>query len=311
MFEEHAVKILIFSIVFIPLVNILNYRFRQLAKLLWFGKVILTFLVLTTSEIILVDWLAETAYISYVKIGFDMLWWLVPAYLINLAMEIFVWTPLEEKTGRLIPNLIRLFAAEMVYALAVLGIIIFISESPILALIVLLQLIVIFGFFIKKALPDLIINIVRPFRIGDWVKIGEFEEGEVIDIEEQTTFIKTRDSCEISIPSRTVLQSPIKNFCYPDKVYWSDIKIKVDAVHPPKRVRKVLLDAVLSADNILKEPESVVLISDMSNDTVEYTVSYCSDNYAGKLFVKENVFIRIWFHLGQAGIPLAIEPQSN
>ncbi|MDM8565445.1 mechanosensitive ion channel [Candidatus Halobeggiatoa sp. HSG11] len=308
MFEEHTVTILILSIVSVLLISLLknkSYKFET-SKLLWFVQAVFTVFILITGEISLSDWLAETTYLSYIKTGFDILWWLVPAYLLNLAMEPFVWTPLEERTWQpiLIPNIVRIFVAEIIYSIAILGIIIYIYESPIIALILLLQLVIVFRYFIKIYFPCLAINIERPFRLGDWVKIGDIEESQVIDITEQMTSLRTRNNYDISIPNNIVLQSTVKNFCFPDEVYLSDIKIKIAAVYPSERVKKILLDALLSVDSILKEPAPVVLVSDINEDSVTYTMSYCDDDYAGKIFVKDAVLTRVWFHVNQAGINL-------
>ena len=124
MFEEHVVKIFIFSVIFILFLSILGKKFRRY-EWIWFGQVISTFLLLSSSEIVFVDWLAETTLVSYVKTGFDILWWLIPAYLIHQATEIFIWPPTETQIGP-ISNLIHIFVAEIIYSVAIFGIIIFI-----------------------------------------------------------------------------------------------------------------------------------------------------------------------------------------
>jgi branched-chain amino acid transport system substrate-binding protein len=254
--------------------------------------VVFTVLILITGEIVLIDWLVETAYISNVETGFDILWWLVPAHLIYLTV----------KYGRFL-------MMATIYSMAMFGIVTFVYKLPIIGLIILLQIYIIGKLIIQKLIDKKTIS--WTMRIGDWLKIGEFEEGELVDITRKTTSIKTRDGCIINIPNHIVSESVIKNFCHPDNVYWLTTKIKVDAVHPPTKVKKILLDAALSADKILKEPSPVVIVTDMSNGTLEYTVAYCSWNYSDKIFVEENMLTRIFYHLKQADIPPAVESQSN
>jgi branched-chain amino acid transport system substrate-binding protein len=309
MFEEHAVKILWFSIIVIPLIHLLGTKLRTLGKWVWFGKVILTLLLLLAGEIVLVDWLAESTHISDVKTGFDILWWLVPAYLMVLAIGPFI-SPIEERYKRFLPDALRILTAIIIYALAVLGIVIFIYELLIVALIFFILFATTIGFYLQQTWASFLVNLLRRFRIGDWVKIDEFEEGEVIDITWQDTRIKTRDECVVTIPNNVVLQSTIKDFCYPDDVYWLTTKIKIDASHTPERVKKVLLDALLAADKILKDPSPVVAVTNINKDTIEYAVSYCSDDYGDKMFVKDDVFIRMWHHLKLAEIIPAIESQK-
>jgi branched-chain amino acid transport system substrate-binding protein len=314
MFEEYAVAILVFSIFSIPFLSILGKilgkEFRQLSKWFWFGQVISTFLLLTSGEIVLVDWLVETTHVSYAQTGFDILWWLVPAYLIILGIETLIWTPTEKKYDRFIPNIIRIFAATIIYSLAVFGIIVFVYKSIIIASIFIVLPVIGIGFAIHQTSAGIALNIDRPFRIGDWVKIGEFEEGEVVDITWRTVRLKTRDECLICIPNQTVLQSTVKNFCYPDDVYWLTTTIKVSDVYASERVKKILLDAVLSANKILREPSPVIIVTNIGSGMIQYNIACCADDYGDKNFIKDGVFIRIWHCLRQADIEHAVESQN-
>ncbi|MDM8563871.1 mechanosensitive ion channel family protein, partial [Candidatus Marithioploca araucensis] len=207
------------------------------------------------------------------------------------------------------PNAFRLFATTTLYSLAVLGIILFLYESIIICSIFFVLSVITIGFFIHQISDGVLLNIERSFRLRDWVKIGEFEEGEVRDVTWRTTHVKTRDGCIIIIPNHVALQSTVKNFCSPDDVFWLTTTVKASDIHAPERVKKILLDAVLSANKVLKEPPPMVVVTDMSDGTIEYAMSYCSDDYADKIFVKEDVLVRTWYHLNWAGITLPNAPE--
>ncbi|MBF0469622.1 MAG: ABC transporter substrate-binding protein, partial [Desulfamplus sp.] len=57
-------------------------------------------------------------YIQKLIMFYDMCWWIMPARLLNIALVRFVWTPLENRTKRKVPNLIRHFVAAIVYLFA-------------------------------------------------------------------------------------------------------------------------------------------------------------------------------------------------
>ncbi len=68
---------------------------------------------------------------------------------------------------------------------------------------------------ISNIFAGLALNIERPFRIGDKVKIGDLNEGEVLDITWRTIKIRTRDNVLVSIPNSAAAENPIHNLSYP------------------------------------------------------------------------------------------------
>ncbi|MDM8565446.1 mechanosensitive ion channel [Candidatus Halobeggiatoa sp. HSG11] len=303
----------IFEILFISILISIWFigvnRYYEDFKFLWVGQIILTIIILITGEIILTNHFSEIIYL--IETGFNILWWLVSAYLIYLAINILTIIPYEKKYGAYKYEEIahdRLVIIITFNSLALFGIAIFVYEAPIIGLIILVQI-----YIIKKLISQRITDkneFDRRLRFN-WVKIGEFEEGRVVKQTQKMVSINTRYDNIINIPNHVVSQSVIKNFEHPDCVYWSTIKIKAYSFHPPTKVKKILLDALLNADKILAEPSPVVVVSDISNDMMEYTLAYCSDDYASKDFIKEEVFIRILHHFKQANISQVIESQHN
>jgi len=292
-------------------------KFSRLSKLIWFFQVIFAFLWLLSGEIIFADWLAERTdmyQLEYIIKIFDILWWLIPAFLLNVASERFIWTPLEKQVGPL-PNIIRHFFALLVYIMASLGIVVFVYEqrftsllatSSVLAMIIGLAV----QINISNMFSGIVINMDRPFRIGDWTKIGTFDEGEVVDINWRATRLKARNGCILSIPNSRASESVIINFHYPDNVYWLWPTVYVHPRHNPVRVKKILLDALLSANTILKDPEPVILLTGINEWAASYWVAFCADSYASKYFILEDVWTRIWFHLNRAEIAPAVMRQE-
>ncbi|EDN68805.1 MscS Mechanosensitive ion channel [Beggiatoa sp. PS] len=315
---KYAYYLMILSSIFILLLNIISKKFRQWSKWVWFFQVILAIILLLSGEVLLVRWLAEEigAYnMKFVIRIFDILWWIIPAFLINMASESFIWTPLEAKSGRLIPNIVRLFLAFIIYFMAIVGIIAFVYDQQLTSILATSGVIaMIIGLAIQINISNIFsgiaINIERPFRIGDWVKIGEFDEGEIVDITWRTTRLKTRAECILSIPNSMASESPILNFCYPDDVYWLWPTVYVHPMHPPARVRKILLDALLSAEKVLKDPAPVVLFTGINEWAASYWIAFCADDYGDKNFILEDVWTRVWFHLNRGGITPAVQRQE-
>lgn len=315
---QYAYNLMVLSSIFILLLNIVSKKYRSFSKGVWFFQAVLAFLLLLSGEVLLVDFLSQNieAYnMKFVIRIFDILWWLIPAFLLNLASESFIWTPIEEKTGRLIPNIVRLFLGFIIYFMAIVGIIAFVYEQQLTSILATSGVIaMIIGLAIQINISNIFsgiaINIERPFRLGDWVRIGSFDEGEIVDITWRTTRIKTRQECILSIPNSMASESPILNFCYPNDVFWLWPTVYVHPMHPPARVKKVLLDALLSAEKIIKDPSPVVIMTGINEWAASYWIAFSADDYAGRFFILEDVWTRVWFHLNRAGITPAVQRQE-
>jgi branched-chain amino acid transport system substrate-binding protein len=317
---SYAYNVLILSVIAILLLGIasISAKFKSFSKLIWLFQTIFAFGFLLASEIVLVDKLAEnqtnTYFLSVIIRGFDILWWMTPAFFLNLASERFIWTPLQIKTGRPIPNIVRIFLGFIIYFLALVGVTAFVFEQALTSILATSGVIaMIIGLAIQINISNIFsgiaINIERPFRIGDWVQIGHFDEGEVTDITWRSTRLKTRAECMLSIPNSIASESAIVNYSYLPK-FWLWPTVYVHPMHPPDRVKKILLDALLSADKILKAPAPMVIFTGINEWAASYWVVFCSNDYANKFTILEDVWTRIWFHLNRAGIAPAVQRQE-
>jgi len=318
--SEFGKYMLVISTIFLLLVIIVEYRKKILlnATLLWFFHVIVSFIFFISLEAVLADHLIErvnTYHYRQFKTFFDMLWWVIPAFFINSAFKRFIWYPIEEKTGRKIPNIVCRFVSFVIYMMTLLGIIAFVFDQRITSLLATSGVIaMIIGLAIQINISNIFsgiaINLERPFQIGDWVKISDLKEGQVIDITWRTTRLKTRDDCIVSIPNSTTSESIIHNYHYPDDIYRLWFTVHIDPGHSPERVRKILMDAVLSSDCVLKTPEPKTRFIGLTDWAADYLISFSTRDYGEKIHSTETVWSRVWTHLYRAGIMPAIQRQE-
>ena len=322
-----AYYMMVLSGICIVLLSIFSKKFKDMSKLVWFFQSVLTVMLLLSSEIWLLDSLSQIKkdhdFISNLTFDptfviniFDIFWWLIPAFLLNLASEKFIWTPLEIKSGRQIPNIVRLFLSFLIYFMAIVGIVAFVYDEQLTSILATSGVIaMIIGLAIQINISNIFsgiaINIERPFRLDDWVQIGDFEEGKVVDITWRSTRILTRKECILSIPNSMAAESPILNFCFPKDVFWLWPTVYVHPKHSPERVKKILLDALLSANHkVLKKPAPIVFFTGINEWAAGYWIAFCADDYANKYSILEEVWTRVWFHLNRAGITPAVQRQE-
>lgn len=292
---------------------------RYFPKVLWFVYAAFSILLLLSSEVSLLSFLqsnvSNNKYLELVVEIFDILWWVVPAILLQLLIDLFVWMPIEQRTNRKIPRIGRRFVSFSIYLMTSFAIMGFVYDQKLTSLLATSGVIaMIVGLAIQINISNIFsgiaINIEQPFRVGDWVSIGAFEEGKVIDITWRSTRIMSRAGSILSIPNSLASESPIHNFDYPDDSFWLRFTVHVHPSHHPQRVQKIIKDAVLSSHVVQKVPEPYVVFRGVNEWSAGYLV-YCSvRDYTWKLMHEEAVWIRIWIHLNRAGITPAIQQQD-
>jgi len=324
--HQFAPHFLIFTAIMTLLLFMVSYAERHL-RYLWFVQAIFAFLLLISLEIFL-DNVEGKTYVEYISkdietlraivlTTFDILWWLMPAILLDVAVRRFFWIPLEEKTGRSVPGLMRFLISFIIYSLACFGVIAFVFKQPIASLLATGGLLAgVIGFALQTNLSNIFsgiaLSIERSFRVGDWVKIGS-DEGKVVDMNWRVTHIQTRGKYILSIPNGVVSTSNIHNFSYPDNQYWLKCTVYVDPKYDPRKIEEILIRAVFSVEEegVMTDAKPLILFDGIVTEVnlVSYAILFKTEDYQYKGRVLKNVWQSIWIHLSQAGIIIPAEPE--
>jgi branched-chain amino acid transport system substrate-binding protein len=294
-------------------------RLRRNCRLIWFIQMMTAITALISCESLTVDRLiyyVEPYHAKLIKYFFDIIWWLVPALFVDLAIKRFIWIPIEDKTDREIPDIVVGFFSFIIFLLAISGIFAFVFNQKITSILAASGVVaMIIGLAIQINISNIFsgiaLNIERPFLIGDWVKIGEIDEGRILDITWRATRVLTRDHSIISVPNSMASESIIRNFHYPDNTFRLWFKVNIDPAQPPESVEKILYDAVLSAPYVISDPAPLVSFSGLSHWSGEYTISFSSTDYGGKIKTRNAVWKRVWNHLKRAGISPVFQRQDT
>ena len=148
----------------------------------------------------------------------------------------------------------------------------------------------------------------QPFQPGDWIKVSDFDEGEVVDISWRTTKILTKDNSILSFPNSTVSEGQIKNYNSPTSVTRQTILVKIDPLHRPKDVEKILLDACLACSNTLLSDEPYAKLHHIDDWFAQYKLSYSISDFQNRGIIKQEVWKNVWTHLDYANVMFATHP---
>jgi len=155
----------------------------------------------------------------------------------------------------------------------------------------------------------LVISIEKPFRINDWIKVGE-HEGRVAAITWRTTHLRTRDNDNLVIPNSKMADERVLNYYYPHPVHREKVKVGVGYGEPPYRVRRALLDCAAGVPGILDKPAPDVLLLSFEPSSILYELRVWIDDVAQNQRITSDLRARIWEELRREGIDIPYPIQT-
>ncbi|UWY26457.1 mechanosensitive ion channel family protein [Flavobacterium sp. TR2] len=129
---------------------------------------------------------------------------------------------------------------------------------------------------IANMVAGLVITYMRPFKVGDYIKIGDVS-GEVIEKTGLVTRIRTPKFEDITIPNSTVLSSTSTNYSANTKnstnglLIHTTVTIGYDV--PWKDIHAALIDAASKTEMTEKEPKPFVLQTSLDDFYVSYQIN--------------------------------------
>lgn len=127
---------------------------------------------------------------------------------------------------------------------------------------------------IANIVAGVVITYMRPFQIGDRVKINQ-TIGDVIEKSLLVTKIKTLKNEDVTIPNATIINTHLWNFTkYAEKlglVLYSSVTIGYDV--PWMKVNKLLINAAGKTPFTLKDPTPFVLHKNLNDYYVNYEIN--------------------------------------
>jgi len=315
-----AIYLFFFCIIAQLLVYVYEKRHLKNNKVfLWLLKIILIIVNWLSIEILIITYITTHVdnyyFLRNAVYGFDILWWLIFSYIILLAIQNFVWIPIEQKTNQKIPRLARNSVSFIIYLLAIFGIVAFVFDQKLTGLLATSgMLAMIIGLAIQINISNifsgLALSIEKPFQVGDEIKIGDFDTGYVLDITWRTIKIRTDDNILLSIPNSLAAESPIQNLTHTiTGVYTLRIIVHINSEDVDNNVVNVLEKAILSVEHILPDPPPQIIFQGVNQITADYLLECFIDNYQNKDICTENIWKNIVIQMKKAGIPFAKQYQ--
>src|SRR5213594_1421025 len=140
------------------------------------------------------------------------------------------------------------------------------------------------------------IQINRPYKVGDWLQVGE-RFAEVREINWRSTRLCTNDDIYLDIPNNEMVSHQIVNLHYPTEIHAMRIRVGIDYNVPPNRVKDALARAAQSAKNVLPSPPVKVFLVEFGDHAVTYEIKYFMGNHARFNETNDAVRTNVWYEL--------------
>lgn len=166
---------------------------------------------------------------------------------------------------------------------------------------------------IANMVAGLVITYMRPFKIGDYIKIGDVS-GEVIEKTALVTRIRTPKFEDITIPNSTVLSSTSTNYSANTSqstnglLIHSTVTIGYDV--PWKAIHSALIEAALKTDMTEKEPKPFVLQTSLDDFFVSYQINVYTKMPTRQPLIYSSLHQNIQDSFNAAGIEI-MSPHYN
>ncbi|MCX5880809.1 MAG: mechanosensitive ion channel, partial [Deltaproteobacteria bacterium] len=244
------------SLLFIALLSLYRLASKRSSK---FPELPLTLLIvyfcihffsrLTQSLVSSTDWNLWFAVTESIVLS-----WAVARLVFAGALEI----PLKIRGKKPFPRITRDFILFLCYAILFFIVLRLQSNINLISLITTsAALTVVLGFAAQSLLSNfffgLVLQLERPFDIGDWIQVGDYI-GMVTSINWKSTKLLTRDQVLVYIPNSEITSRIFLNYSKPDRKVRSKITIGLDYDAPPDLVKKVILDVLHQHQKVLKHP---------------------------------------------------------
>lgn len=127
---------------------------------------------------------------------------------------------------------------------------------------------------IANIVAGIVITYMRPFTIGDRVRVGE-TVGDVVEKTLLVTRIRTTKNEDVTIPNATIINTHLWNYSKNAKEFGIVIHPTVTIGYdvPSEQVIELLLNAAKNTKNLSREPKPFVLQKSLNDFYVEYELN--------------------------------------
>src|ERR1700730_13415445 len=232
----------------------------------------------------------------------EVIWWLGAAWWTVGFLRAFVVLGRQPRESKLVQDLL----AALVYLTATFAIVADVFDLPVKGLLATSgALAIIIGLALQSSLGDvfsgIVLNIERPYRVGDWIILDDTLQGKVIETNWRATHILTGNQDVAIIPNSVIAKSRLVNCSTPTTIHGASIRVRLEPSLTPAAGCKLLKEVLLGSTHILRTPEPTVTIKDLSAEMIDFELSYSVADISAVDRAQNELFNRVFQAAAAAG----------
>lgn len=222
---------------------------------------------------------------------------------------------LERRSGKDIPQLIGDLTGGLVLFIGICAIFALVFKKDITALVATGGAsLMIVGIALRDILLALftgvLLNVEKPFVVGDMVRINDKWQGKIERITWRTTVIQTSLNETVFIPNLSLSNAVIVNMVLPDARSKREIQVVIDYDTSVESAERILYAAALGAPGVKHIGSPTVFARKMERDGVLYEVAFVITRYDDRKQAEHAVIKSILERMRDAGITVSF-PKSE
>jgi len=247
---------------------------------------------------ILRGFLATPAILLYCLIS----WLAFRAFLHDIYADIYLGRIKKRTPNKLLLNLFSFLAALVIVGAGLRGAL-NVDVSSLLTSSAILTAVI--GFSMQDTIGSLfsglLIQTEKPFKIGDWIKVGDVE-GQVTEISWRYTKLVTISQNQMLIPNNTIAKERVLNMSEPDPEVNVAVAVPAPLSVPPVKVKSALEDVMRKSRLVSPLPAPQVRVHEIGPDQIVYRAVFSVRNYAESVAARSEVISSAWYEFKKQGI---------
>ncbi len=166
---------------------------------------------------------------------------------------------------------------------------------------------VVVGFALQDTLGNafagLGIQSEKPFRVGHWIRVGEFE-GRVAEVTWRATKLRTKSGNFVIVPNNVIAKDAITNYSEPAVPTRLEVEVGASYLSTPADVKAAALEALGQVPRVLKTPPPDVLLHAFDGSAITYRIRFWLADYEFDDEARDEARTAIFYAFGRRGIEI-------
>lgn len=166
---------------------------------------------------------------------------------------------------------------------------------------------VVIGFALQDTLGNafagLALQSEKPFHVGHWVRVGDFE-GRVAEVTWRATKLRTKSGNFVILPNNIVSKEAITNYSEPLSSLRLEVEVGASYLASPGAVKAAINEAIANSSRALKTPAPDVILASFDSSAINYRVRFWIEDYERDEVARDEVRTNIYYAFARHGIEI-------